>query len=246
MSTLSVSPLNATVTRLTLRGLLGRRRALLLIPLAALPVLLAIPARGASDVDRWTTNIVGHLAVGTILPLVALIVGTSVLGSEIDDGSVIQVLAKPVPRGDIVLSKLVAAALVTVAFTAVPVFLAGVVATAEIGGLTMGFTVGTVVGAVVYCALFVALSVLTRRAVAVGLMYVLLWEGLLSDLLSGTRVFSVQQYTLRIADSIASSPALEPRLSLPVALVMSVALTVGAVALATDRLRSFSLKGESA
>ena len=245
-SAFTATPFNTTVARITLRGLLGRRRSLLLLPLPVLLVVLAFPIRGSGEVEKWTAAIVGELGVGVILPLVALILATSVLGSEIDDGSVIQLLSKPLPRSDIILSKLVAAIAVTVAFTAVPVFLAGLIATGQVGGLTLGFTVGSLVGAVVYCALFVALSLLTRRAVAVGLVYVLLWEGLLADLLAGTRVFSVQQYTLRVADAVASSSALQPKLSLQVALIMSVVLTVAAAVLATNRLRSFSLKGDSA
>jgi ABC-2 type transport system permease protein len=240
------NPFNATVARITLRGLIGRRRSLLLLPLPALLLVLAIPIRQSDEVDKWTAAVVGELGVGVILPLVALILATSVLGSEIDDGSVIQLLSKPLARSDIILSKLVAVIAVTMVSTAVPVFLAGLIATGQVGGLTLGFTVGSMVGAVVYCALFVALSLLSRRAVALGLVYVLLWEGLLADLLSGTRVFSVQQYTLRIADAVASSSALQPRISLPVALIMSVAFTVVAAVVATNRLRSFSLKGESA
>jgi ABC-2 type transport system permease protein len=240
-----MSLINPVIARVTLRALLGRRRSLVLLPLPVLLILLAIPVRSAEDVDRWTVNIIGGLGVGTILPLISLIVSTSVLGSEIEDGSAIQLLAKPVPRIDIILTKLVVAIGVTTAFVALPVFVAGVVATGTVSGLTLGFTVGALVCAVLYSAIFVMLSVLTRRAVAAGLLYVLLWENSLSNLLSGARVLSVRQYMLRIADQIATSPSLEPHVSLALALVMSVLISVLTVTVATDRLRSFSLKGES-
>ena len=42
------------------------------------------------------------------MPLVAVIFGTGALGSELDDGTVVYLLAKPVPR-DILLVKLVVA-----------------------------------------------------------------------------------------------------------------------------------------
>jgi ABC-2 type transport system permease protein len=245
MSVATIPAFNPTVARVTLRGLLGRRRVLLLLPPALLLIALVIPVRNSSDVDRWTVNIVGELGVGVILPLAALILGTSVLGSEIDDGSIIQLLTKPLPRLEIVLTKWLVAFAVTVLFTAVPVFLASVVATGELGGLTLGFTVGAIAEAAVYCAIFVALGLLTRRAVAVGLVYVLLWEGLLADLLAGTRVFSVQQYAMRFADSIAASTALEARVSLLVAVIMSIVITVLGLAVAAERLRSFSLKGDA-
>jgi ABC-2 type transport system permease protein len=242
----AIPAVNPTVARISLRALLGRRRALLLLPLPALLILMVLPIRGSVDAEKWTLNIVGELGVGVMLPLVALILATSVLGSELEDGSAIQLLAKPLSRWDIVLTKLLVVFAVTAVVTAVPVYLAGVIGTGDSRGLALGFAVGTVAAAAVYCSIFVALSVLTRRAVAVGLVYVLLWEGLLADLLSGTRVLSVQAYAMRFADQVASSAALQPRLSLAVAVVMSALITAVALAIATDRLRSFSLKGESA
>ena len=45
-----------------------------------------------------------------------------------------------------------------------------------------------------------ALSLVTRRPVLIGLVYVLLWEGLLTNLLTGTRLLAVQQYAVSVAD----------------------------------------------
>lgn len=238
--------MNAVVGRVTARALLGRRRALLLLPLPLLLIGLAAAGRGMSDPAEWAVDVIGVLGVGAILPLVALIVGTSVLGSEIDDGSAVVLLATPVARRDVVLTKVAVASGVTALLAAVPVFLAGLVATGEAGGITLGYTVGTLAGSVVYCAVFVALSVVTRRAVAVGLLYVLLWEGLLGNLVAAAKWVSVSQYVLGIARSVSSSPLIQARLSAFVAVVMSVLVTAAATVFAVNRLRSFSLKGESA
>jgi ABC-2 type transport system permease protein len=81
--------------------------------------------------------------------------------------------------------------------------------------------------------------------VAFGLVYLLVWESLLADYLSGTRMFSVQQYALAVADRVAPSPLVEGAVSLPLAITMSVVVTVAATVLATERLRSFSLRGEA-
>jgi hypothetical protein len=43
------------------------------------------------------------------MPLVALVFGTAALGSELDDGTAIHILTKPIPRWTIVLPKLVVA-----------------------------------------------------------------------------------------------------------------------------------------
>ncbi len=47
----------------------------------------------------WPDRVLGDFGFSVLLPLTALIVGTGVLGAEIDDGSAIHLLATPVRRG---------------------------------------------------------------------------------------------------------------------------------------------------
>ena len=49
------------------------------------------------------------------MPLVALIIGTAAIGSEIDDGTAVYLIVKPIPRWRIALSKMVVAAGLTAA-----------------------------------------------------------------------------------------------------------------------------------
>jgi ABC-2 type transport system permease protein len=236
--------LNPTIMSITARGLLGRKRALLLIPLPLLLIGLAVLGRlSGSETSVWGDDVLIGLGLSVVLPLTALIVGTSALGSEIDDGTVVHILTKPLPRREIILAKLAVAFGITVLVAAVPLGIAGAIAgPARLG---LGLAAGAVVGGFAYAAIFVALSLVTRRPVAFGLLYLLVWESLLSSVLSGTKQFSVQQYTLTIADRLAANDLVQGAVSLPVAIVMSVVLIVGGTLLATDRLRSFSLTGES-
>ena len=89
------------------------------------------------------------------------------------------------------------------------------------------------------------ISALTTRAVAVGLLYVLIWEGLLGNFVAGARQLSVGQYSLGIANSIAHNADLNAGLSLTTAVVMGSIVTVAALIFAIMRLASFSLKGEA-
>ena len=85
------------ITAVTLRGLLGRRRTLLMLLLVGLPVLVALLGRiaeGSLEVDR----ILDPLGIRTILPLVALVFGTAALGSELEDGTAVFLIIKPIPR----------------------------------------------------------------------------------------------------------------------------------------------------
>lgn len=236
--------MNTTIAWITARGLFGRRRFLLLFPLPVLLIGLVVLARSSGvNATDWGEPVLVGLGLAVLLPVVALVVGTGVLGSEIDDGTVVHILTKPLPRREIVLAKLAVAAGVTAVTAAVPMFVAG--ALTDSVRLGFGLAVGTVLGAITYSAIFLALSLLTRRPVLVGLAYVLIWESLLTNLLSGTRVLSVEQYTITIADKIAGTDMLTGTVSTPVALVMALILTVASTLLAIDRLRSFSLASET-
>jgi ABC-2 type transport system permease protein len=234
----------STVAYITTRGLFGRRRVLLLLPLPALLIGLALICR-AYDVDpaQWGTPVLVGLGLAVVLPVIALIVGTGVLGSEVDDGTLVHILTKPLPRRDIVLAKLAVAVGVTAFTTAVPLFVAGVLADSVRLGVALA--IGAVVGAFAYSALFLMLSLLTRRPVLLGLVYILVWEGLLGRFVSGTRVLSIEQYVIMIVDRIAPTDLLNGRVSLPVAITMSAIFAIGCTVVAVDRLRSFSLAGET-
>ncbi len=237
--------MNITVAWITARALLGRRRVLLLLPFPVLVIGLTLIAHGVRPdaVDQWGPVIVDGLGLGVMLPVTALIVGTAVLGAEIEDGTILHILAKPLPRRQIILAKFAVSAAVIGTVSAVPMFVAGLVAQSARFGLAVA--VGCFVAALAYSAVFLVLSLLTRRPVLIGLGYVLLWEGLLGNLLASTRVLSIHQYALTVAARIAPTSLLHSHVGLPVAIVMSAVFVVGGTMLAIDRLRSFAVAGET-
>ena len=109
-----MSPISAIpeIVRVTFRQLLGRRRTLLLVLLATLPVLLAIAFRlgGQTDVERFTRRIFDTVSMTILLPLVAILFGSGAFGAEIDDGTVVYLLAKPIPRWMVIAAKAFSAA----------------------------------------------------------------------------------------------------------------------------------------
>lgn len=244
--------MNGVVARITLRQLLSRRRIILLLLLGGVMILVALIVRLAGDETRsaeFTAGILANLGVATLMPLVALLLGTGAIGSELEDGTAVFLLAKPVNRATILLIKLVVAAGCAIVLSCIPMFLTGVIGTGGLGdGLVVGFTVATAIGSLIYSAVFVALSLLTSRALVFGLGYVLIWEGLLSGLFAGTRTFSVRQHTLAFADWLADAPAdvfraeLEP---LTAVIVGGLVLVVATV-LAMRRLATIEIAGETA
>jgi ABC-2 type transport system permease protein len=193
----------------------------------------------------WPADILGVFGFSVVLPLTALIVGTSVLGAEIDDGSIVHLLATPVRRSAVILTKFAVAAAITMVFVAVPELLAGLIATGGLTRLAVGVFAGALAGSVIYNAFFVMISVLTTRAIAVGLLYLLIWEGLLGNLVSGASELSIGQYSLGVANSIAHNPGLNAHLTLATVVTAGAIVTVAALALAIRRLGAFSLKGDA-
>jgi ABC-2 type transport system permease protein len=235
---------NPTIARITARALFGRLRFLLLLPLPVLVVGLAVLTEIAGvRTSDWVDVVVLGLGLTVVLPVLALIIGNGVLGTEIDDGTLAHVLAKPLPRREIILSKLAVAVGVTTVATGVPLALTGLIAGSS--RLAVGLAVGSFVGSLAYCAFFAALSLLTRRPVLVGLAYILIWENLLQNILDGTRVLSIYQYVRTVVDRVADSELVSSNLSLAVALSMTFIFTVGFTLLAIDRLRSFAVVGET-
>jgi ABC-2 type transport system permease protein len=237
--------LNSTIAGITLRATLGRRRALLFaIPPLVLIGITVILRAGHPPNDDWAYIVLGDFGFSVLLPLTALIIGTSVLGAEVDDGSIVHLLATPVSRASVILTKFVIATVLTMVFAAIPELIAGLIAPTG-DKLAIALLVGSLAGSVVYSAIFVMASALTSRAIAVGLLYVLIWEGLLSNIIGGVRILSAGHYALGIANGIDSNPNLRAGLSLDTAVVMGVIVTVAALWLAIRRLASFGISGEA-
>jgi ABC-2 type transport system permease protein len=237
---------NPTIAAITLRATLGRRRAFLFaIPAIVLIALTLVLRASKNGNTAWPDQVLGDFGFSVLLPFTALIVGTGVLGAEIDDGSAIHLLATPVRRGSIVLTKFAVAVLVTAAFAAVPELLAGLLAPNS-SGLAVALFVGALVGSVIYSAVFVLASVLTTRAIAYGLLYVLVWEGLLSNLVGGARILSIAHYCLGIANAIHPDDRLMAGLTLGTSVTLGAIITVAALILATRRLSTFAIQGDPA
>src|SRR5829696_6073899 len=231
--------MNPTIAWITARGLFGRSRFLLLLPLPLILIGMAWLGSSLGQPAEFAAPVLVGIGIAVLLPVTALIVGTAVLGSEIDDGTVVHILTKPIARWRIVLSKLAVAFGMTTIPVALPMLIAGIIT----DGLRLGLALAgaSTVGALAYSSLFIALSVLTRRPVLVGLLYVMIWEGLLGNAVSGTRVLSVQQFVVSIAHRWSGSNLVQGTVSISVAVIMSVVFTALGFYFATDRLRSFSV-----
>ncbi|MFF9198893.1 ABC transporter permease [Streptomyces sp. NPDC014779] len=236
---------NPTVARLTYRALLGRRRALILFALPALLILIAAAIRAFNGADdQVAADVLGGFALATMVPLIGVIAGTGAIGPEIDDGSIVYLLAKPVKRPTIIFTKLIVAVAVTMVFSAVPTLIAGFVLNGNGQQVAVAYTVAALVASIAYSALFLLLGTVSRHAVVIGLVYALVWEALFGSLIEGARTLSVQQWALALAEKVTGDSLISSEVSLPTAIALLVAVTIGATWFAGHKLRTLTLAGE--
>lgn len=240
--------MNATVAQLTARSLLGGKRTILLIALPAVLILLALIARGlAGQDDKVAVGVLGGFALATLVPLLGLIAGTGAIGPEIDDGSIIYLLSKPLSRFSIATTKIVIAVTVISVFAAVPTLLAGLILAGP-SNLAVAFALGALIAGAAYGALFVLLAVITRHAVVIGLLYALIWETLVGNFVPGAQALSIQQWALAVTQKVlggqASTLKVDSAVSLAVGVVFLLIVIVGGTWYAGWRLRSLRLTSD--
>lgn len=234
--------MNRTLFRLSVQAVAGRRRGLVLLVIPLALFALALVVKSLTDGDTGLDATVG-LGFTLALPLVALLASTAVLGPEVDDGSIVYLLSKPVSRHVIAVSKYAAAWLTTMLLGALPLAGVALVLDASEPRRALALGVGGMVAGTVYSALFLALAALTRNAVVVGLLYTLFWEGVLGSVLTGIRYLSVGAWGRELAHAV--SPLVDTVSTGTVYSVVAATLvTLGSVWFTGDRLRSFTLRGD--
>ncbi|GGL33577.1 ABC transporter permease [Phycicoccus endophyticus] len=235
--------MNRTIIRLSAQAVLGRRRGIVLVLVPVALLLLAVVVRLLTDGDVGFQATAG-LGLTLALPLVALLASSAVLGPEVDDGSIVYLLAKPVSRHVVVVSKYATAWATTMVLGALPLALAALVLDPSLGRRALALGLGGAVAGTAYSALFLALAALTRHAVVVGLLYTLFWEGVLGSLLAGVRWLSVGAWGRAVAGEVSPLLADEASTGLVYSLVAAALVTLVTVWFAGDRLRSFTLRGD--
>jgi ABC-2 type transport system permease protein len=237
---------------LTLRQLLARRSSLIPLGLALLPLLVAAVFRMSDpdvDPERWTARFLAATIVTALLPLTALLLGVSVLGEELEEGTAVYLLTKPMSRWQILAPKVAAPALVTLCLVAGSGTAAGIIVLEGQGDLDVvqGFLVGTAAGSIAYTALFVLTSLVTTRALIAGLSYVFIWEGIVTTVFAGTRYFSVRHYVLGLSDWVSDTPdrIFDAYVGGFTALVLLVGVTVVAVVMAERRLERIEVREQT-
>ena len=236
----------ATIASVSLRALLGRRRTLLMVLLAAMPILLGLIVKDNSD--QLSVKILAQTLDGivtrTCLPLIAIVFGTAALGSELEDGTGVHLLTKPIDRWIIIVSKTLVAGTLTAALIVPSTVIAGILMGGTGGdaiAVTFAFALSVLIGSYLYTAIFLVLSAITTRGLLIGLAYALIWEGIVAGLLPGSQAFSVREYLTGIVQTLAPQAGRESLVGstgfIYAAIAFVLALAIGSVRLSRYEVR---------
>ena len=202
----------APMFRLSMRQLAGRRRLLMILFLAALPIGLAalVSSLGEdeSSNEDFINVLLDGLLISGILPIVTMVLATAAFGNELEDRTLGYLVLKPLSRWRIAGPKLLASVVVGGPFLIASGIGATLLGASGFGKAivvldgsvqaTVAVGVAVLVGLVAYAAIFTWAGLMTTRALAFALIYVFLWEGLIGTFLDGIPYLSVRGYTLGI------------------------------------------------
>lgn len=233
-----------TIFRLSMSQLSGKWRLSTIAVLALLPIVMATLVASLADADEAAEIIVqgavDGLILATTLPLIIVVLATAAFANEVEDRTLSYLTLKPIGKTQIVLPKVAASIMIGGPFlvaSAVAVVLIGLEGDVQ-AALAVG--VAVLIGIVAYASIFTWAGLMTTRALAFGVMYVFLWEGLITSFLSGTRFLSVRAYAetiLHELDEEAFAVLGDRVIQFPAAVVGAAGVTVIFFALAVRRLR---------
>lgn len=243
-----IGAVDRTVMWLTFRQLFVRRRLIAAALFSLVPFVIALIFRSGHDRTpqetlRFALILYREIAVGTLLPLAAVVFGTAAFGGEFEEGTIVYLLVKPVARWRVVASKYLVAAIATTLVmlpaVALPWLLLGDAAVPS--KVPLSYAAGIGAGALLYCALFVVMGISSKRALVLGLLYIVALEFVMSRQVAGVRSLSIREFVLTIVGKLGEGqPGLGPgNVTMDTVWTMGAVILAGSIALAIHRLRTF-------
>jgi ABC-2 type transport system permease protein len=238
------------VCRHALGQLLTGRRLVVIVLLSAVPLLLPalLFAAQGDDIDPadFSLGLFRGLVLPVLLPVVSLAFSTFALGAEVRDGTATNLLLKPIPRAAILGAEYLAAVLATLLVLLPLVIVSQVIAgsAGSSSSLLVGSLAATAVGALVYGALGLLLSLFIGRALLVGLVYTVLWEGALVSVAPSASSLAVRGYAEGVLAAVTAQdgPPVPARLGPLSATILAAAVTLLALVFAARRLARMDIR----
>lgn len=240
----------------SVREMARRRRLIALGLINLLPVLVVLAARLWWHQPGGTAQVLlaalSHdVFMPFLIPIVAMAVGVSAIGEQVEDGTIVFTWTRPVRRRAIYLGRLFAAQVVSALMLALSLVLCfAVMASEGTQVLTWEFLrlylqtlliIG--LGAFAYCAVFAAVGTAVRKPVVPSILFWFGWENLVTNIPARVQELSLRFHLQNLVTRPEQAPQDLPGLlgallstafhREPVPKLQSVAVLVGVTVVAT-------------
>ncbi len=189
----------------SLREMSRRRRLFSLMAINLLPVLVILgiriwlPEEGVSA-QLQLSGLTHQIFIPYLIPIVAMAVGVSAIGEQVQDGTVVYLWTRPIRRRAIYLGRLMAAQGVATLLLSLSLVLCFMVMVSNGFGiidwdffkLYAGTFLIIFLGGATYAALFAAMGTFFRKPVLPAILFTFGWESMVSNIPA-----RVQELTLR-------------------------------------------------
>ena len=221
-----------------LRTQFNRARATALGTLGAMGVIIAfILGLGSNTSYGDRVRFIDAFGLGLVLPVGALIFASASIGDLIEDQTLVYLTMRPVNRGKIALAAFAASLSIVLPLVAIPLVASAAAARLDADAI-LATVLASGIGAFAYCGVFCALGTRLRRALAVGLIYVFIWEQFVARASRGVRRWTISAYTRTILKNLTDVRLRDADMNQAAAIVIPLAIGCVAVLLVIHWLRT--------
>ncbi len=225
-----------SLLRLFLRMLATRGRLLVLGLLALGMIGLAFVTGAADEPQLQTWRLFSLYALGGLVPVASLVMGSSAFGDLVDDRTLVHLWLRPVSRPLLFMASWAATLILVIPFAVGAPIVALMVAGMPMKAVTVGAT-SALLGSCAYSAVFLALGLRVRRALAWGLAYILIWEGAVANAGAGLAKLAIRLSTRSIAHRGFDGGQIRFPLATSSAVIVLVCVTLCTLAIGTRWLK---------
>ena len=234
-----ISPLRAAAVthNVLLKQLISRGRIVGISIIGLLPMLLGwVIGRQSDDPLEAGVGFVSYMGLSILIPIVALIFASASLGDTREDGTLVYLWLRPIPRWSVITGAWTASVTIALPLTVIPMAVAAILLDA--GNALISTTILTSILAVcAYCGIFLLLGLLVKNPVMWGLAYIFVWEATIASFAKPAAALAVSGYSRAIMTGRTGvdfdylwSP------SQGTSIFMLIVIIVAAIGLATVRL----------
>jgi len=185
--------------------------------------------------------IISLIGFTILVPVVALVFAAATLGDMREDGTLLYLWLRPMPRWAVAAGAWLSSLTISLPLTLIPLGLTALALDTDTE-LVVATLFATAIGVIAYTALFVLLGTLVRNAIVWGLGYVIIWEGIVAAFGTAAAKVAVRGYTSSILTARTDIEIEVGNSTQTTAILVPLLIALGALTLASLRLGSLEVE----